>query len=164
MLRHPFKVMRTPLTDSERRMVLTVIGVAVIALIPSVIGIGLVWHQSKANHRAAVQNKRLIRQLNEQTVRLDKIVTEQLAARAESRRRFQQSDLFVCREVEKLKKAQRDQALESFSKLDQTLKLLGVRQTPAIVEVARENRDRQLMRFAARKGGCSTLPSQKAGG
>lgn len=52
-----------------------------------------------------------------------------------------------CREIEKLKQAQREEALRSFRDLDRNLRLLRIPRTPEVVRAARENRDRKLERF-----------------
>ena len=61
-----------------------------------------------------------------------------------------------CREIEAIKKLFRDAAVEDFSKLDDTLKLLKLAKTPAIVARATSDRDDALLRFRARS--CNALP------
>lgn len=53
-----------------------------------------------------------------------------------------------CLEIEKLKAAQRDRAREDFAKLDETLVLLHLKKTKAIVERATADRDALLRRYA----------------
>lgn len=53
-----------------------------------------------------------------------------------------------CTEIELLKKANRDRAVEDYRRLDQTLELLKLERTPAIVERAKKDRDTALRRFA----------------
>ena len=57
--------------------------------------------------------------------------------------------LDYCLEIESLKKANRDRALESYRNLDQTLELLQLEKTPAIVKRAKHDRDTALRRFSA---------------
>lgn len=63
--------------------------------------------------------------------------------------RIREVSLEYCTEIEKLKKAQRDRALESYRNLDQTLELLQLERTPAIVARAKKDRDTALRRFHA---------------
>ena len=55
----------------------------------------------------------------------------------------------ICVQIEMLKRAQRDQALSDYSKLDANLRLLHIKKTPAIVAAAKASRDTKLRRFAA---------------
>lgn len=63
--------------------------------------------------------------------------------------RIRQVSFDYCTEIESLKKANRDRALEAYRNLDQTLVLLELERTTAIVERAKGDRDRALRRFAA---------------
>ena len=53
-----------------------------------------------------------------------------------------------CLEIEKLKTAQRQRALDDFAKLDETLALLHLKKTKAIVARATADRDSILKRYA----------------
>lgn len=53
-----------------------------------------------------------------------------------------------CLEIEKLKKNQRDIAIQNYENLNATLKLLSIRRTPAIVEAAKKAKREALVRFA----------------
>lgn len=164
MLRHPIQIMRTPLTDDERRTILIVMSVALIALIPSVIGISLVWHQGSVNHRLAIQNKRLIHQLDLQAERFNKVAMEQTTARIENRRRFAATDRANCLEIEKLKRQVRAVAAFDLGEFKLTLEQLGVdpdsEQGKVLIERSRKAAAKTLERFKPRPGGCASLPSQ----
>lgn len=77
-------------------------------------------------------------------------------ARADERRiaqelfneRIRHVSFDYCTEIESLKKANRDRAIEAYRNLDQTLELLQLEKTPAIVERAKRDRDTALRRFA----------------
>lgn len=79
-------------------------------------------------------------------------------ARADERRiaqevfneRIRHVSFDYCTEIESLKKANRDKALESYRNLDETLELLGLERTPAIVARAKRDRDTALRRFSAK--------------
>lgn len=64
--------------------------------------------------------------------------------------RIREVSLDYCLEIETLKKSNRDRALEFYRNLDQTLELLGLERTPAIVARAKKDRDTALRRYAAR--------------
>lgn len=64
--------------------------------------------------------------------------------------RIRQVSFDYCQEIEALKKSNRDKALESYRKLDQTLELLQLEKTPAIVTRAKHDRDTALRRFSAK--------------
>lgn len=64
-------------------------------------------------------------------------------------KRIREVSLDYCLEIEQLKKSSRDRALETYRNLDQTLELLQLEKTPAIVERAKSDRDTALRRFAA---------------
>lgn len=55
-----------------------------------------------------------------------------------------------CRAIEALKAAEREEALKTYRDLDRTLRLLRLERSKEIEEVARENRDEKLARFAPR--------------
>lgn len=57
-----------------------------------------------------------------------------------------------CLEIEKLKKGFRVQAIKQFNQLDQTLALLNLKKTPAIVRRATQDRDQTLHTYKAK--GC----------
>lgn len=66
--------------------------------------------------------------------------------------RFQQGksvSLAYCKEIEKLKTAQRERAIDSYKRLDANLRLLHIEKTPEVVAAAKASRDRDLARFAA---------------
>jgi hypothetical protein len=56
-----------------------------------------------------------------------------------------------CLQIEELKAAEREEAIERYDDLGQTLRLLGVQRTDEIDTVARERRDETLKRFEARE-------------
>lgn len=64
-------------------------------------------------------------------------------------KRIADASLENCKEIEKLKSAQRERALEQFKHLDANLRLLHIPKTPAVVEAAQESLHRDLARFAA---------------
>lgn len=55
-----------------------------------------------------------------------------------------------CQDIEALKTGVREEAIQDFSRLDETLALLGIARTPEVVAVATRNRDEKLKRYAAR--------------
>jgi hypothetical protein len=69
------------------------------------------------------------------------------AARRERVNQINRVNFGVCSELENLKRAERQDALERFAQLDETLKLLGIKKTPMIVDRAEADRDRALERF-----------------
>ena len=75
--------------------------------------------------------------------------TERATAQQVFNERIRQVAFEYCQEIEKLKKANRDKALESYRNLDATLELLTLKRTPAIVARAKNDRDTALRRFAA---------------
>ena len=79
--------------------------------------------------------------------------------RADRTALIERSDVRICGEVEKLKKAFRDQLQESFADLPNDLKVLGIPYTPEIEAEAKKELDIELRRFAATK--CSTLPTTR---
>lgn len=64
--------------------------------------------------------------------------------------RIRHVSLEYCTEIERLKKANRDKALETYRNLNETLKLLELERTPAIVTRAKHDRDVALRRFVAK--------------
>lgn len=54
-----------------------------------------------------------------------------------------------CREIEKLKTAQREKAILDYQRLPQTLKLLRLKPTPEIRQAALDQKNDALKRFAA---------------
>lgn len=70
------------------------------------------------------------------------------AQQASFNQRIREVSLNYCNEIEALKKANRDKAIEAYNNLDQTLRLLKLKKTPEIVRVAKEQRDRTLRSFA----------------
>lgn len=62
-------------------------------------------------------------------------------------RRLAALALSNCQDIENLKKANRDRAIESFRNLDTNLRLLHLTRTAPIVEAARQSRDKALVRF-----------------
>lgn len=129
----------------RRVLTLLAIPLALVSLVPSLVFNVLLWNY-------ASDSRELIAKVDRQAKQI-------VAARDETRARFAMSDLSICREVEKLKKKRRDDALDSYRNLDRTLRLLGLQRTREIEQVARENRDTTLSRFAPREGGCRALPS-----
>lgn len=75
--------------------------------------------------------------------------------------RIRQVSLDYCREIEALKKANRDRALDSYRNLDQTLELLELERTPAIVARAKKDRDTALRRYAEKP--CPRPPTTQGG-
>lgn len=129
----------------RRVATLIALPLALVMLLPSVLGIGLLWNYVQ-------ENRELIERLDRQAEKI-------LELREAGRRQFAQSDIALCTEIEALKTLQRQQALERFRNLDRDLELLNLVRTPPIVRAATENRDKVLQRFKARDGGCRGLPS-----
>lgn len=68
------------------------------------------------------------------------------------------ADEIACREVEVLKNAERQRAIDSYNNLDQTLKLLKLKRTPEIEQRALNDRNTALKRFASENCDQSWLP------
>lgn len=107
---------------------------AIVALIPSLIGLKLYGDQA----------------------------AEQRELREEFQRAAASSTYQNCVKIERLKKAQRDAALESFRNLPQTTELLELKLTPLLRAIARQRRDQTLRRFAPEDcGSLSILPDNR---
>lgn len=74
---------------------------------------------------------------------------DRFALNNERRLEQQRLALDMCREIEALKAAQRQEALKAYRDLDRTLRLLKLKRTAAIERAARSNRDVKLNRFRA---------------
>lgn len=77
-----------------------------------------------------------------------KRITEAAEIRRDLFRELERADLRLCLTQEKLKTQNRTDAKENFSRLDENLELLQIPKTPAIVQRARENLERDLKRNA----------------
>ncbi len=75
---------------------------------------------------------------------------------------FARSDLSLCKGLENLKALRRAEAIAAYGNLDRTLAILKLERSREIEVAARDTRDTALQRFAARAGGCQTLPSNEA--
>lgn len=62
--------------------------------------------------------------------------------------RVQSLSLDYCREIERLKKGERDRAIQARKDLRRNLALLGIRFTPAIRDAANETKFKALARYA----------------
>lgn len=102
--------------------------------------------------------------LNERAEDTRALVHEFGTDRVENRARYKRSDVLLCREIEALKRQNREDAQETFDNLGRTLRILRLDRTPEIEEVALENLTADLLRNTARAGGCGDLPSVGAGG
>ena len=77
-------------------------------------------------------------------------ISQQSARERDARRQVvNEINLRNCRDIEALKEAQRKAAVLSFSRLDETLRLLRLAKTPELVASAKRNRDEALRRFRA---------------
>lgn len=59
------------------------------------------------------------------------------------------ANLQTCREIERLKAQEREDARQNFNNLSRNLRILGIQKTDEIKGIARETRDQRLARFAA---------------
>lgn len=75
--------------------------------------------------------------------------------------RIREVSLEYCTEIERLKKANRDRALEAYRNLNETLRLLELERTPAIVARAKRDRDAALRRFSGEPCPRPPLPNIK---
>lgn len=64
---------------------------------------------------------------------------------------LQQADVQACRRIEKLKTQNRIEAQRSFDRLSQTLQIIGIEQTPQVVQLAAQELARDLRRNAAER-------------
>ena len=112
--------------------------IGLVVVIPILITIGLVACESRERDRALQKRDVLISQGFAQRDR----------ALAEAVRQN-------CRDVEKLKSAERAAAQREWNNLDRSLELLGLEKTKAIVDAARERLQEHLKRFAPLPGGCA---------
>lgn len=70
------------------------------------------------------------------------------AEQASFNRQLAQESLDNCHEIEKLKRAVRQQAVEDYQHLDRNLRILGIKKTKSIARTARQARDEKLTKFA----------------
>lgn len=143
------------MSNSERRRV--IIEVAALLLVPTA-GIiliilaatsGVIWWDGRER---AHDNRALIERLQEVEQRQD-------AQAKQVRTRLKRTDVLVCREIERLKTRVRREANENFRELRRNAELLDIELTPELIQAVRQERNQTLRRYAAREGGCGTLPS-----
>lgn len=147
----PRRVLRA---DTWRSLEPIAVGLALIMLLPSLIGIGLIGCETR--DRIDDQNALLERQqhvlgeLKETNERQDALRTELLAG-------LRATDHRQCREIQKLKEGFRADARRNYNMLERNAELLGIEVTPAIRQAALESLNRTLEKYAARPGGCADL-------
>lgn len=82
------------------------------------------------------------------------VLKENARIRADLVRGFEAANQRLCEGQELLKQQNREQAIKDFNRLEETLDLLGLELTPAILERATRDRDHTLSINAPRPDGC----------
>lgn len=163
---HPVRMSREPLTPSERKTLVRVavvlaIPLALIVLIPTLVGFTLFARESRAR---TDQNKTLIQRIAADDHQIKQVLAEQSSARQRNRERFASSDRTLCMRIEALKTQVRASVAFDETAIRQTLVQLGINPDSSrgqkLIAQQRAASAVLVERFQAKS--CTALPSAKA--
>ena len=127
----------------------------------TIVGIARVESTQDDLANYARENRALIRTLEAQGREIKRQTQALADSRRQARANFRRSDFSLCREIEQLKLQNREDAQQSYDRLDETLAILNLERTAEVEAVARRNLAEDLERNAPRPGGCGELPSSR---
>lgn len=118
----------------------------------------LAFYEANRTHRVASSNHRAIARLDAVTAQLHVLAKQQATFRVERAKRTTETDTLICKQVEKVKTALRVRENFDFSHLHRNLALLGIKPTPALIQLATREHARNLRLIAPIN--CLKLPTR----